>query len=221
MNTQNRLSVLMEGIAVSLMTGCSLNELNLSHNAFGNKGKNTFWLMICVDFDNENSLTHTQGMEHVASALNAEVPIARLLLADNKLVNIHNVSASCNTALTNWMCRAMQQVWRWAKHCTRTKARVNWCCPRTRSARKGGRRWPTGWLTMPRWKRWSWPTATWTASRWRRCVTLYLSALLCNWCVYCGVCWCRSHLRCIVVAVDSLTERFLFLFDFGIVGFTQ
>lgn len=44
--------------------------------------------------------THTQGMEHVASALNAEVPIARLLLADNKLVNIHTLSA-LHTALTN------------------------------------------------------------------------------------------------------------------------
>lgn len=75
------MSVLMEGVAVSLMTGCTLSELNLSNNSFGNKGESAdancllLWL----------SGGRCAGMEHVASALAAEVPIARLVLADNKL----------------------------------------------------------------------------------------------------------------------------------------
>ena len=58
------ISVLMTGLAASMMTGGSLRELNLSDNAFGDK-----------------------GLEHVSEAMSKEVPIERLVLARCKLSN--------------------------------------------------------------------------------------------------------------------------------------
>ena len=51
------IGVLMTGLAASMMTGGSLRELNLSDNAFGDK-----------------------GLEPVRAAMSTEVPLVRLAL---------------------------------------------------------------------------------------------------------------------------------------------